>query len=492
MTHEYFSVLANHLWQSTLFAGVAALLTLTLKRSHAAARYSLWMAASVKFLVPFALLVSAGSLFSIQRAAAPVSQTRMAAVTNNVRIALEPAVQPQLQRSVEQLDRFGIVLLAVWLCGSAAVALAWFREWRSVRRIIRAASPLRLKIPVTALSTAARIEPGVVGILRPVLLLPEGITERLTKEQLDAVLVHEMCHVRRRDNLAALIHMVVETLFWFHPLIWWIERRLIDERERACDEDVLRVGGDPQTYAEGILSVCKFYREAPLVCISGVTGSNLKNRIEAIMSNRIVQKLGAGRTMLLAGITVAVLAVPIALGVARTSQAPTQQPSPAAESPRGLLSDPLKQEETKPSTAWLDGIEAEGYRNLTVDDVVRLKGIDIDAAYIRGLRTAGFELSVDDLIRFRGIDITPDYIQAIKATGIKGVDSDNLIRLKGIDIDADWIGQIQSLGFPNLSVDDAVRLRGLDITPGYIKEAQKRFKNITVDDLVRLKGMGII
>jgi hypothetical protein len=196
--------------------------------------------------------------------------------------------------------------------------------------------------------------------------------------------------------------------------------------------------------------------------------------------------------MLLAGIAVAVLAVPIALGVARTSQAPTQQPSPAAESPRGLLSDPLKQEETKPSTAWLDGIEAEGYRNLTVDDVVRLKGIDIDAAYIRGLRTAGFELSVDDLIRFRGIDITPDYIQAIKATGIKGVDSDNLIRLKGIDIDADWIGQIQSLGFPNLSVDDAVRLRGLDITPGYIKEAQKRFKNITVDDLVRLKGMGII
>ena len=86
------------------------------------------------------------------------------------------------------------------------------------------------------------IEPGVFGILRPVLMWPAGIEDRLSDEQIEAILAHEVAHVRRRDNLAALIHMLVEAVFWFHPLVWWIGARLVDERERACDEDVVRLG----------------------------------------------------------------------------------------------------------------------------------------------------------------------------------------------------------------------------------------------------------
>ena len=89
------------------------------------------------------------------------------------------------------------------------------------------------------------------GVLKPVLLLPEGITDRLTPAQLNAVLAHEMCHVRRRDNLTAAIHMLVEAIFWFYPLVWWIRARLVEERERACDEAVLQSGSDAEVYAEG-------------------------------------------------------------------------------------------------------------------------------------------------------------------------------------------------------------------------------------------------
>ncbi|HEY3884210.1 MAG TPA: M56 family metallopeptidase, partial [Vicinamibacterales bacterium] len=64
------------------------------------------------------------------------------------------------------------------------------------------------------------LEPGVVGIRRPILLLPDRIAECLTPEQLDAVVVHELCHVQRRDNLTATVHMFVEAVFWFHPLVW--------------------------------------------------------------------------------------------------------------------------------------------------------------------------------------------------------------------------------------------------------------------------------
>ena len=66
------------------------------------------------------------------------------------------------------------------------------------------------------------MEPGIFGIFRPVLLLPEGLSSQLPREQFEAILAHELCHVRYRDNLTAALHMCVETLFWFHPLVWLI------------------------------------------------------------------------------------------------------------------------------------------------------------------------------------------------------------------------------------------------------------------------------
>jgi len=64
-------------------------------------------------------------------------------------------------------------------------------------------------------------------------------------------------------------------LFWFHPLVWWIGAQMVEERELACDEDVLRLGNQPSVYAESILKVCQFYLESPLVCMAGVTGADL-------------------------------------------------------------------------------------------------------------------------------------------------------------------------------------------------------------------------
>jgi uncharacterized protein (TIGR03435 family) len=167
---------------------------------------------------------------------------------------------------------------------------------------------------VPILSAPDLVEPGVIGILRPVLLVPEGIADQLDQTQLDAILVHELCQVRRRDNLTAAIHMVVQAIFWFHPLTWWIGARLLAERERACDEEVLRGGCKASVYAEGILAICRLYLSSPLACISGVTGSNLKRRIEAIMRNRSVVGLNLGKKVILAGAGLAVLVVPTIVG----------------------------------------------------------------------------------------------------------------------------------------------------------------------------------
>ena len=133
--------------------------------------------------------------------------------------------------------------------------------------------------------------------------------------QLEGILAHEMWHVRSRDNLTATIHMLVEALFWFHPLVWWIGARLGDERERACDEYVLDVFGEPHEYAQGILNVCKLYVESPIACVSGVSGSNLKKRLEAIMINRIGRNLNPLRKTGLAVIAAGAVAAPFFAGM---------------------------------------------------------------------------------------------------------------------------------------------------------------------------------
>lgn len=317
--------LANHLWQSTLFAAAAALLSLAFRKQRAQVRYCLWLATSVKFLVPFALLVGIGSQFE-WRGAASIVQTQIPVTMEE--ISQPFAHSPASIASPPAASRLPAVLFGVWACGFAAVMLSWVIRWRRIRAAVRAASPLPVDFPLTVMSSAEPLEPGVFGILKPVLLLPEGILERLTPAQFQAILAHELCHVRRRDNFAAAVQMFVEALFWFHPLVWWIGWRLLEERERACDEEVLQKVGEPEVYAEGILNVCKFYLASPLRCASGVTGSNLKRRIEEIMTWRRVYNLTLGRKMLLTAAGMMAIGIPIAIGILNAPQVHAQAEAP--------------------------------------------------------------------------------------------------------------------------------------------------------------------
>ena len=304
------SPLWNHLWQSTLCAAAVWLLTLAVRKNRAAVRYWLWFAASLKFLVPFSLLVSAAS--QLEWRTTPVNTPP--AIAFAVEQVSQPFALPLSTPAPAQSNPIPAILLVLWLTGVVIGIGFWLRWWRSIETTRHAARPLSLNLPVSVMSVPGRLEPGVFGILKPVLLLPDGIADRLTPNQLETVIAHELCHIRRHDNLTAAIHMVVETVFWFHPLVWWIRTRLVEERERACDEDVLRQA-DPHVYAEGILNVCKFYLDSPLVCASGVTGADLKKRIEKIMTSQITHSLDWRRKLLLAAAGTAAVAVPIAAGI---------------------------------------------------------------------------------------------------------------------------------------------------------------------------------
>ncbi len=332
------SGVADHVWQSTLFGCAAGLLALLMRRNRAAVRHGLWMAASIKFLLPFSLLIGLGTQME-WRKAETVPQPRLAAM-RQISQPIAALASPGRLLPRRAPLRFPAMLFGLWLCGAGANAWAWWRRWRQARAAWREASPLRSDLPIPALASSARLEPGVFGVFRPFLLVPEGLREQLTPEQFEAILAHELCHVRRRDNLCSAIHMVVETLFWFHPLVWWIRARLVEERERACDEEVLGMGADPQAYARGILTVCEFFLKSPLVCVSGVTGADLRRRVERIMLNRAAERMDVGKKLLLCAAGALAFGAPLMLGIVNAPSMRGQEPAKAIPQPMATAALP--------------------------------------------------------------------------------------------------------------------------------------------------------
>jgi uncharacterized protein (TIGR03435 family) len=303
----------NHLWQSSCFALFAALLAFLLRRNSPKVRYWIWLSASLKFLAPLALLVSLGSL--IPRPAPP-SEAAVVPVIPNALLQIAEPLSPGSPSPIHApIPWMPAALGALWGLGFLAVTLARSRSWFRVRAILQTGKRVELPISIPALITPGVEEPGVAGLLRPVLILPARLLDDLDPLRLKAVLEHEMCHVRRRDNLFAAVHMVVEAIFWFHPLVWWMGSRMVEERELACDEEVLRMGCEPADYVEGILKVCRFCSESPLPCVSGVTGADVRKRLEAILERRVARELRRWEKAALLVAAAAVFAAPIAVGV---------------------------------------------------------------------------------------------------------------------------------------------------------------------------------
>jgi len=309
--------IVNHLWQSTLVAIAIAGLAAMLRDDGAHSRYWLWWAASVKFLVPFSLLTVLGN--ALRDAGAPSVDLADWPVTLGV--IAEPMPDAAGWASP------AVALLAVWALGFAAVAGTWIARALKVRALLRASASYAGPLPrdlggLEARTSHAPLEPALVGIVRPVLLLPQGIAEHLTRAQLEAVLEHELSHWRRRDNLTAAVHMLVEAVFWFHPLVWWIGARLVAERERACDEAVVRAGHDGRTYAEGILNVCERYVASALTCAAGISGADLKSRVVEIARNRVMSTLSVQKKILVGAFALGSLLVPIIFGAAAQDSSP--------------------------------------------------------------------------------------------------------------------------------------------------------------------------
>src|SRR6185295_8555391 len=124
--------------------------------------------------------------------------------------------------------------------------MAWEESFAALAERLAITRPVRL-----AVSTLAQV-PAVVGWLKPIVLVPAGVFAGMTAEQIEALLAHELAHVRRYDYLVNLVQTAAETLFFYHPAVWWVSRQIRTERENCCDDLAVEVSGNTLAYVQAL------------------------------------------------------------------------------------------------------------------------------------------------------------------------------------------------------------------------------------------------
>ncbi len=298
--------LADHLWQATLFATVILTACFALRHGPARLRHTFWLLASAKFIIPASIFVFVAqkmgldALPFLRAAQAP----EHAALVHGISDPVSTLVNYQLTvvaTAANTHNEIYCALSLIWIAGCAAFLLAWgIRSWKFTRSLRLARTvysgrewqalehaqvllgfrrEVRLKI------SSLPIEPGVWRVWKPVIVLPDSIVNQLDDNELEAIMLHELVHIERRDNLVSTIQQVLRAALWFHPLVWFINRKIFDEREQACDERVIEICGAPETYAASIMKVVRFSFGGRMAGVTGAgSGSNLRRRIENIMS----------------------------------------------------------------------------------------------------------------------------------------------------------------------------------------------------------------
>jgi beta-lactamase regulating signal transducer with metallopeptidase domain len=364
--------------------------------------------------------------------------------------------------------------------------------------------------------------PAVLGWFRPVVLLPLRALSGLTEEQIEAVIAHELAHIRRLDCFVNLFQIAVETLLFYHPAVWWVSQQIRTERENCCDDEAIAVCGDRLNYARA-LTLMEEWRTAPSLMMAANRGP-LAERVF-----RLLGLSGASGRMRMAGLGIGVVCLMSAflagnaflavahstLGasvfpkqtqesgsviVVRPTDAPesvkrsgaTAQASKDKEKDKDKDKEKSQQkagEEANKKESYLDAMEAAGLKNLSVDELIAMKIQGVTPEYIKGIRELGLQPTPDELIGMRVQGITPEYIRDMKSVAAN-LSVDELIGMKVQGITLQYVKGLRELGL-SPDADELVGMKVQGITPEYVRELRATGLTPNVDELIGMKVQGV-
>ena len=298
------------LWQSSLLIAVLFALDFLLRRKlRASIRYALWLVVLVKLCLPPTLALPTSPAWWLHKTPPPIAakpETHYTVTYDNAPLPEMPPTSAARFRSAKTGNDFCRVVIGCFQSSSVRVCCCWLlvRWWQITRQVRRAKTSERLtalageaqkvvgmKFNVPVKLTANSMSPAVCGLFRPAILIPQSLAENFSDEQLRAVLLHELIHLRRRDVWVNFLQALLQIVYWWHPLVWLANARIRRVREEAVDDAVmLALRDEAEAYAPTLLEVAKLALNRPLASLGlvGILESRhaLRQRIERLVDFR--------------------------------------------------------------------------------------------------------------------------------------------------------------------------------------------------------------
>jgi len=342
LVHRLGWTLLHSTWLLSLLGLLVAAELRALRRSSANARYAVAMlgllgAAVLPCVIYFSIDVSAAAQVAVSGSGNDIMNSLSVETEPTVSVAsLEKLAHPATisaeaanpaSRFNWRLERLFPWVVGLWMLGmillSARLLLAWvfLRKLKTVAVTpVNAATQalceqvcdrLGMRPTIRILQSSLVSVPMAFGVLRPCLLLPASAVTGLSTEALEAIVAHELAHVRRNDYLLNLLQCLVEISLFFHPAVWWISKQARIERENCCDDVAAGVAGDPVAYARVLAQVAEMGQN-PLALVTAADGGDLLARIRRLLALRTGEELTTPRWM---GAAVSLLSVCLLAGM---------------------------------------------------------------------------------------------------------------------------------------------------------------------------------
>jgi bla regulator protein blaR1 len=504
--------LLHFVWQGTVLALVLCALLSRLRSPQA--RYASAVCALIAMLVvpfiTFAILKqSPESVRQLSIGGFAQIGNALEAVQSSVATVRDPLPLPLATYAVS-IDWMSYAVLA-WFAGVYMFSLRTLGGWMLLMRLRRQrAEPIAGDLLETCLALQRRLgvaravryvcsrvseSPAVFGCLRPVVVLPLAALAGLSPWQVEAIIAHELAHIKRWDLLVNAFQIATETLLFYHPAVWWVNRVIRNEREHCCDDIAVEACGNAHDYARALAQL-EESRSASVWAMAANGG---------VLTARIGRLLGvkrAARSMSVAGMAVigslCVAGVLLAgTTVAQLQSSPSAAPETAVIDP--LASAPMSQvrlaqpvrmavhmhlarleepaatahrskesvSQNAPSEqrgSYIESLQSAGLKDLTVDEIIALKIHGITPDYIREMRAVGLEANSPELVSLKIHQVTPEYVQGLAAAGLNNLHVRDYLAAKIQGITPEFVQAIRSHGFKDLTLRQLIALKMADIS----------------------------
>lgn len=456
--------LIHSLWQGALVALALAAVLALVDRKAAGARYALSCGAlAVLALLPVVTYFQVG--VATESVGSVVVVPGGGVGIGGVEVE-EPEPSPVPHRLGEALTPTLPWIVVAWLAGVLAFSVRLAGGWLRVRRLLskparpapeparetlaRLAEDTGLRRVVRLLESPRVSSPLVVGWLRPAVLVPPAAFFGLDPRQLEAILAHELAHVRRHDYLVNLVQSLVEVLLFYHPAAWWISRQVRTEREHCCDDAGAAACGDPLIYARALVRLEELRRPGPCPARGLAVAAAGRGRRGTLLARarRLLEPAGGEGAGALTAVLLALLAL---LGGALGTG------TLAAGSVAGPAED-------RPALVRLPPSPADTF---SAEERVLLARYSVDEGYVRELERAGLSgLGADELVTLRRYDVDGEYVSALARLGYRDLCADQLATLRRYAVEPEWVERLQEAGYRDVPIDTLVTLRRYGVEAG--------------------------